>query len=201
MILEPMIVNDDNLDMLIKTNSLEGISRLLLLQRVAADIDGWVDGETVASVGDKTLVTYADRLKDDKLVDEDGKVIPLKSFRYILRIISSAIRKKAAITLFVKDRVYLGKLFLFAEDLQSEETVANCIKVFRTAMDDEDLVDIVFNRYPNILNFFLYTIERWIGSSAVLGECVIAVRTAIEERRNLGILRPETVATFISHIA
>jgi len=31
MILEPLIVNDENLDMLIKTNSLEGIGRLILL--------------------------------------------------------------------------------------------------------------------------------------------------------------------------
>jgi len=152
-------------------------------------------------VGDKNLITYGKRLENETLVDEDGKVLPMKSFRYILRIISSACRKKNGITVIVRDPVFLSKILLFAEDLQSEETVANCIKIFRIGMQDDDLVDIIFNRYPNILNFLIYQMERWIGSSAVLGECVIAVRSAIEERRNLGVLRPETVAAFVAHIS
>jgi hypothetical protein len=200
MILEPLIVNDENLDMLLKTNSLEGIGRLILLQRVAADIDGWVNGETVAAVGDKNLITYEKRLENETLVDEEGKVLPMKSFRYILRIMASAARKKTGVTILVKDPVFLSKLLLFAEDLQSEETVANCLKIFRIGLEDDDLVDTIFNRYPNILNFMLYQMERWLGSTAVMGECVLGIRCSIEERRNLGILRPESVAGFVSNI-
>ena len=58
----------------------------------------------------------------------------MKSFRYILRIMASAARKKMGISAICRDGVFLQKLLLFAEDLQSEETVANCIKIFRIAM-------------------------------------------------------------------
>lgn len=67
-------------------------------------------------------------------------------------------------------------------------------------MQDEDTCDVIYNRYPNILNFLLYNVERWSGSSAVTTECVGAIRTALDERRNVGILRPETVATFVNHM-
>lgn len=42
--------------------------------------------------------------------------------------------------------------------------------------------------------------ERWIGSSAVLGECVLSIRHTIEEGKNLQLLRPETVGAFVQHI-
>lgn len=139
MILEPLVINDENLDMMIKTNSLEGIARLMLLQRMSNDIDGFMNGQPVQATGDPALITYAERLNGENFVDEDGKIIPMKSFRYILRIMASAARKKMGISAICRDGVFLQKLLLFAEDLQSEETVANCIKIFRIAMQDDDL--------------------------------------------------------------
>ena len=43
--------------------------------------------------------------------------------------------------------------------------------------------------------------ERWVGSSAVLGECVIAIRGAIEDHNTMSILRPELVGQFVDHVA
>lgn len=60
MLLEPLIINDDCLDMLIKTNSLDGITRLILLQRMKCDIEGVVNGEIVPATGNKNLLSYPD---------------------------------------------------------------------------------------------------------------------------------------------
>jgi len=51
--------------------------------------------------------------------------------------------------------------------MQSEETVANCLKVFRIAIEDDQYNQTIFNSFPNILNFMMFTLERWVGSSAV----------------------------------
>jgi hypothetical protein len=39
--------------------------------------------------------------------------------------------------------------------------------------------------------------ERWIGSSAVLGECVLSIRYTLEEGKHLALLRPETCGAFV----
>jgi hypothetical protein len=102
--------------------------------------------------------------------------------------------------MYVRDKRYLSKLLLLAEDLQSEETVANCLKIFRIAITNEQYSDTVFQRFPNILNFMIFQMERWIGSSAVLGECVLSIRYTLDEGKNLSLLRPETTGAFIQHI-
>ena len=42
--------------------------------------------------------------------------------------------------------------------------------------------------------------ERWIGSSAVLGECVLSIRYTLEDGKHLSNLRPETTGAFVQHI-
>jgi hypothetical protein len=156
MILEPLVVNDENLDMMIKTGSIETVSRLLLLQRLSVDIDTTDGGVLKRATGDKNLTSYNAILEDEKFTDNRGKIIPMKSFRYILRIMASCARDPNVIGMYVRDKVYLSKLLLLAEDLQSEETVANCLKIFRIAITNEQYADPTFNRFPNILNFMIF---------------------------------------------
>ena len=144
MILEPLVVNDENLDMMIKTGSVETVSRLLMLQRLSVDIDSYNNGQLVKARGDPSLLTYEHLIKDEKFTDNKGKIIPMKSFRYILRIMASSARDPNVIGMLVRDKVYLSKLLLLAEDLQSEETVANCLKIFRIAITNDKYSDQVF---------------------------------------------------------
>lgn len=156
MILEPLVVNDENLDMMIKTGSVETVAKLILLQRLSVDIDTQEGGQLRRANGDRSLTSYNDILEDEKFTDNKGKIIPMKSFRYILRIMASAARDPNVIGMFVRDKAYLSKLLLLAEDLQSEETVANCLKIFRIAITNEQYADATFNRFPNILNFMIF---------------------------------------------
>jgi hypothetical protein len=56
-------------------------------------------------------------LGDEKFFDGKGKIITMKSFRYILRIMASCARDPNVIGMYVKDKVYLSKLLILAEDL------------------------------------------------------------------------------------
>lgn len=156
MILEPLVVNDENLDMMIKTGSVETVSRLILLQRLSVDIDTVEGGQLRRANGDRSLTSYNNILEDEKFTDNKGKIIPMKSFRYILRIMASCARDPNVVGMYVRDKVYLSKILLLAEDLQSEETVANCLKIFRICLTNDQYNDAVFNRFPNILNFMIF---------------------------------------------
>jgi hypothetical protein len=85
--------------------------------------------------------------------------------------------------------------------MQSEETVANCLKVFRIAIEDDQYNQTIFNSFPNILNFMMFTLERWVGSSAVQGECISAIRYTIQDLNNNTMLRPDSVGSFLSHVS
>lgn len=200
MILEPLVVNDENLDMMIKTGSVETVSRMLLLQRLSVDVTTSENGIVKKPTGDPSLVSYSHILQDERFLDAKGKIITMKSFRYILRIMASCARDPSVIGMYVRERPYLSKILLLAEDLQSEEIVANCLKIFRIGITNDKYSDAVFNRFPNILNFMIFQMERWIGSSAVLGECVLSIRYTIEEGKNQTLLRPETIGAFVQHI-
>lgn len=117
MILEPLVVNDENLDMMIKTGSVETVSRMLMLQRLSVDVSTYENGVVRKPTGDQNLVSYSHILQDEKFVDGKGKIITMKSFRYILRIMASCARDPNVIGMYVKDKTYLSKLLLLAEDL------------------------------------------------------------------------------------
>lgn len=80
----------------------------------------------------------------------------MKSFRYILRIMASCARDPTVISMYVKDKAYLSKVLILAEDLQSEEIVANCLKIFRIGITNDKCREQVFNKFPNILNFMIF---------------------------------------------
>lgn len=52
MILEPLVINDECLDMMIKTGSVETVSKLLFLQRLRGDWDTVENGRVVKSATD-----------------------------------------------------------------------------------------------------------------------------------------------------
>ena len=85
--------------------------------------------------------------------------------------------------------------------MQSEETVANCLKIFRITIENERYSATIFNKFPNILNFMMFTLERWVGSSAVQGECVNSIKHTIVELNNSTMLRPDSVGSFLSHVS
>jgi hypothetical protein len=47
---------------------------------------------------------------------------------------SSVARCDDCIGLFVRDDVYLPKLMTIVDNIQNEEAVANCLKIFRIAL-------------------------------------------------------------------
>lgn len=146
------------------------------------------------------MVSYKHLLKDENFLDANGQLVHMKSFKYILRIMCSCARDPTVIGLFVKDSNYLAKLLRMIEEVNQEEIVSNSLKVFRLALTNDKYSDATFSRFPNILNFMIFEMERWIGSSAVLGECVLSVRYTIQEGKNVSLLKPETAGAFMFHI-
>ena len=92
----------------------------------------------IPAKGDKNLISYTKELANETFLDKDGKIIPMKAFRYLLRIMASCARSEECVSLFVRDPVYLDKLLCVMEDIQQEETISNCLKIFRICMLNEN---------------------------------------------------------------
>ena len=65
---------------------------------------------------------------------------------------------------------------------------------------NENYMATVAHRFPNVLNFMLYTAERWIGSSSILSEVAICIGFWIGERSDTTLLKPESVIGFVNHV-
>jgi hypothetical protein len=105
MILEPLLVNDDNLDMFLKINAVDPVCRLILLQRMTSNLDVW-QNDVLIKEGKHALVSHNHLVTKEKFTDEHGTIIPMKSFRFLLRIIVLMCRNKTVLKVLVRDLIY-----------------------------------------------------------------------------------------------
>lgn len=69
MIMEPLLVNDDNLDMLLKIHAVDTICKMILLQRMSSNIDVW-NNDVLIKEGNHALVTHNNLVTKEKFTDD-----------------------------------------------------------------------------------------------------------------------------------
>lgn len=98
-----------------------------------------------------------------------------------MRILASCARSEDGVLDLLRTGEYFEKLMFVVEEIYSEEIVANCLKVFRLGIQHNGSKDIVYSRYPNIANLFLFTMEKWRTSHAIVGEGMIGAKVAMDD--------------------
>ena len=79
----------------------------------------------------------------------------MESFKYVLRSISSIIRDDKGLKQFFKYTPFLRKLFLISESFDNDEIMSNIIKILRLCLENEQGNTIIFQRFPNTINYIL----------------------------------------------
>lgn len=182
MVLDPLLVNDDNLDMMVRIDALDTIGQILLAQRLPNDKPGGRDGERTDEVGrvqgvesDKSMLSFVGVLEPSDWLDEDGSVQIMSCFRPVLIIINSYLRSEVAISAFMKKSSYLRKILMIAEDIDDHLSVFECIKVFRTVLRFDFSMELCMTRFPNTLNFLIFMLEKYQDSDPLVMESLLAL--------------------------
>ena len=81
MVLDPLLVNDDNLDMMVRIDALDTIGQILLAQRLPNDKEGGREGDRKDELGrllpaesDKSMLSFVGVLEPQDWLDENGSV-------------------------------------------------------------------------------------------------------------------------------
>lgn len=99
MILEPLTVNDANVEMLNNSDGIDVVCDILLCQRLYSDLEGGKDGrkrdnegQLIKKESDITLLSHIDQVKYEDWATKNRTIKIMLSFRYTLRVIASLIR-------------------------------------------------------------------------------------------------------------
>ncbi len=108
--------------------------------------------------------------------DNNRKIKKMVSFKYVLRSIASIIRENDALRQFLQFTPFLRKLFLIAETFDNEETISYVMKILRICMENEQANSIVFQRFPNTINFIFQKLADYYKTQAILQEALVSLR-------------------------
>ena len=182
MVLDPLLINDDNLDMMVRIDALDTIGQILLAQRLPNDKPGGRDGDKKdelgrlqAAEGDKSMLSFVGVLETSDWLDEHDSVQIMSCFRPVLIIINSYLRSEVAISAFMKKSSYLRKILMIAEDIDDHLSVFECIKVFRTVLRYDFSMELCMTRFPNTLNFLIFMLQKYQDSDPLIMESLMAL--------------------------
>ncbi len=106
------------------------------------------------------------------------------SFKYVLRSIASIIRENDALRQFWQFTPFLRKLFLIAETFDNEETISNVMKILRICMENEQANSILFQRFPNTINFIFQKFADYYKTQPILQEALVSLRLICRKNEN-----------------
>lgn len=118
------------------------------------------------------------------------------SFRYTLRVIASILRDDESLKQFLDTVPYMRKVFLVAEEMTDLETVSNCMKIFRLTLRTDWSQDQVMLRFPSLLNFILFLINKYSSTTPIVSEGLVALRSVSKKAAYTSLLKKESLNTF-----
>jgi hypothetical protein len=170
-ILEPVLINDTNLEFLYKLAMMRDLCELLFEQQLPSEIVG------------------------------NAPIVVKQPFKYLIRSITSALRNEYGVQEFLNtgpnDR-YLKRIMRILEEFEEEEIVANCAKIIRLCLRDDAFYDRVISNNVNIGNFIFANMNKHFNSTAVIVEASAAIRNYSRKPTYLNLLSGDSLKVLIN---
>jgi len=203
MILEPLTVNDCNVDMMVKTDAVDVVCDIMLCQRLYSDLEGGKDGTNRDADGklarpenDPSLLSHTAQVQLEDWATKNRTIKVMLSFRYTLRVLASVLRDDESLKQFLDTVPYMRKVFLVAEEMTELEVVANCMKIFRLCLRTDWSQDQVLLRFPNLLNFILFLLNKYASTTPIVSEGLVALRSVSKKTAYTSLIKKESMNTF-----
>lgn len=173
-ILEPLLINDQNLEFLYKLQMIRDLCEFLFEQPLPSEMP--------ASTG----------------------IIKVRIFfKYLMRCITSSLRNEYGVQEFLNtganDR-YLKRIMRILEEFDEEEVVANASKIVRLCLRDDAFYDRVISNNVQLGNFIFANMNKHFNSNAVIVEAAAAVRNFTRKPTYLNLLSGDSLKVLVNLI-
>lgn len=167
-ILEPILINDVNLEFLYKLNMVSDLTEYLMEQPLPSEIQQWRP---------KAFFRYLLRALTSALRNEYG----VQEF----------------LTAGPNDK-YMKRVMKIFEECSDEELVANSAKILRLVLRDDTFFDRVLSGAPNLGNFIFAGMNRHFSSAAVIVESSAAVRNFTRKPAYLNLVNTDSLKILVN---
>lgn len=176
-ILEPLLINDHNLDKAVETRVMEILISLLYvpeaIKELANDIHSYEDPDAVK----KKLPIY---------------------LKYTLRCITSCVRSPLGVTDFAKISTAVPQVLDFIEFVRDEEILANSAKILRIVLRDDKHYDRITGMHSDLGNVLLKSLEKYSFSQVVIVELLAALRNFSRSPAKVPLLSKTNLGAVVS---
>lgn len=172
-ILEPILINDTNLEFLYKLTMVRDLCEYIFEQQLPSEYQG------------------------------GGAVLIRKHFKFLIRCITSALRNEFGVQEFITSvpgDKYLKRVMRILEEFDEEEIVANTAKIIRLTMRDDAFYDRVISNNVHLGNFIFALMNKHFGSSAVIVEASAAVRNFTRKPTYLNLISGDSLKVLVNLI-
>jgi hypothetical protein len=173
-ILEPLLINDWNLDKAIETKLMELLVSLLIVPESIKEFSSTYDDPEAVK---KKLPVY---------------------LKYTLRCITSCVRSPLGVMDFAKINTATAQVLDFLEYVRDEEILANSAKVLRIVLRDDKHFDRITGMHTELGNTLLSSLEKYSFSEVVLVELLAALRNFTRSPAKVPLINKANLGTVIS---
>jgi hypothetical protein len=172
-ILEPLLINDLNLDKAVEARIMDLLISLL-----------YVPEEV------KVLASDTDP-------DAARKLLPVY-LKYTLRCITSCVRSPLGVADFSKSTTSIAQILEFLEFVRDEEILANSAKVLRIVLRDDKHYERLTGLNQDIGNILLECVQRYAFSEVVMIELLAALRNFTRSPAKVPLVSKTNLSTIVS---
>jgi hypothetical protein len=175
-ILEPLLINDMNLDKAIEARLMD---LLLSLLYVPEEI------KIVAKTG----------------YEEDQEAMRRKLpvyLKYALRCITSCVRSPVGVMDFYKNATSVMQVIDFLEYVRDEEILANSAKVIRIVLRDDKIFENLVNKHMELGNILVGSLQKYSFSEVVIIELLAALRNFTRVPAKVPLIAKTHLGTLVS---
>ena len=174
-ILEPLLINDMNLEKAIETRVMELLMSLLLVPQDVRELD-------------------AHEYEEDP--DAAKKRLPVY-LKYTLRCITSCIRSPLGILDFVRINTSVAQVLDFLENVRDEEILANSAKILRIILRDDKHYDRVVGMHNELANQMAESLVKYSFSEVIIVELLAALRNFSRSPSKVPLLSKSHLSTIV----
>jgi hypothetical protein len=174
-VLEPLLVNDMNLDKAVEARVMELLVSLLVVPQDIKDMTvyGGNDAESIK----KKFPVY---------------------LKYTLRCVTSCVRSPLGVGDFAKLQTGAAQVMEFIEYVRDEEILANSAKVLRIVLRDDKHFERIAGMHNNMGNLLLDSLIKYTFSEVVIVELLAALRNFTRNPNKVPLVAKTNLSTIIS---
>lgn len=176
-VLEPLLVNDMNLDKAIEARLIDLLISLLYVPQDVKDISMDPHGyETEPDGAKKRLPVY---------------------LKYTLRCITSCVRSPLGVSDLVRLNTGVAQVLDFLEHVRDEEILANSAKIIRIILRDDKHYDRVTGMHADMGTLLIDSVPKYSFSEVVVIELLAALRNFTRSPQKVPLVAKTNVGTLV----